>query len=319
MTNNTTAVQATKPLPTTARKWMAIRRNGGLYLLLLPSVILLVLFAYIPMYGVTIAFKDYSNALGILGSPWADPFYKYFLKFFNSYQFSSTIRNTLLLSFYSLIAGFPLPILLALGLNQMRAERFKRFFQTVSYLPHFISTVVMVGLIIIWLSPTSGLMGSVYALFGAKAPNLMGEAPLFSSIYVWSDVWQHMGWNSIVYLAALASVDPSLYEAATVDGATPGKKIWYIDLPMIMPTAVILLIMSAGSIMNVGFEKVYLMQNNLNTVNSEVISTYVYKIGILSNQYSYSAAINLFNTVVNLLLLIVVNQVSKRLTENSLW
>jgi putative aldouronate transport system permease protein len=319
MVNETMVVQARRPLTKAARRWVAIRRNAGLYLLLLPSVILLILFAYWPMYGVTIAFKDYSNALGILGSPWADPFYKYFLKFFNSYQFSSTIRNTLVVSFYSLLAGFPIPILLALGLNQMRAKRFKRFFQTASYLPHFISTVVMVSLIIIWLAPNSGLLGNIFALFGAQAPNLMGEASAFSSIYVWSDVWQHMGWNSIVYLAALAGVDPALYEAATVDGASRWQKMRLIDIPMLLPTAVILLIVSAGSIMNVGFEKVYLMQNNLNLVNSEVISTYVYKIGIISNQYSYSAAINLFNTVINLILLIAVNQTSKRLTENSLW
>lgn len=319
MSNDIPVVTARRPQSGATRKWMAIKRNGGLYVLLLPSVILLILFAYWPMYGVMIAFKDYANATGILGSPWADPFYKYFLKFFNSYQFSSTIRNTLVVSFYSLLAGFPIPILLALGLNQMRAERFKRFFQTISYLPHFISTVVMVGLIIIWLSPSSGLIGSFYRIFGAEAPNLMGSAAAFSSIYVWSDVWQHMGWNSIIYLAALASVDPSLYEAATVDGASRWHKIRFIDLPMLMPTAVILLIMSAGGIMNVGFEKVYLMQNNLNLVNSEVISTYVYKIGIINNQYSYSAAINLFNTVINLILLVAVNQVSRRLTENSLW
>jgi putative aldouronate transport system permease protein len=319
MANDVSVVQVKRPLYGTKRKWMAIRRNGGLYLLLLPSVVLLILFAYWPMYGVTIAFKDYTNAAGILGSPWADPFYKYFLKFFNSYQFGSTISNTLIISFYSLAAGFPIPILLALGLNQMRLKRFKSIFQTVSYLPHFISTVVMVGLIIIWLSPTSGLIGSIFTVFGAQAPNLMGSPAAFSSIYVWSDVWQHMGWNSIIYLAALASVDPALYEAATVDGASHWQKMRHIDIPMLLPTAVILLIVSAGSIMNVGFEKVYLMQNNLNRVNSEVISTYVYRIGIISNQYSYSAAINLFNNVINLILLITVNQVSKRLTENSLW
>lgn len=296
-----------------------IRRNAGLYLLLLPAVVLVILFAYWPMYGITIAFKDFASPLGIEGSPWAQPFYKHFLKFFNSYQFSNTVRNTLWISFYTLIASFPLPILLALGINQMRFKRFKRFFQTVIYLPHFISTVVMVGLLLIWLSPSSGLIGGLYGLFGAEAPNLMGDKTAFASIYVWSDVWQHMGWNSIIYIAALAAVDPSLYEAATVDGASRLQKIRYIDFPMLLPTAVILLIMSAGQVMNLGFEKVYMMQNNLNMMNSEVISTYVYKIGITNTQYSYSTAINLFNTLVNVILLVSVNAVSRRMSESSLW
>lgn len=301
------------------QKWRAIKRNWGLYLLLLPAVILIALFAYWPMYGVLIAFKDYSNPLGITGSPWAQPVFKYFIKFFNSYQFDTTIKNTLVISFYSLAASFPIPIILALAINQMRLKRFKRVFQTITYLPHFISTVVMVGLILIWLAPSTGLLGNIYKLFGAEAPNLMGIKGAFPSIYVWSDVWQHMGWDSIIYLAALSSVSPSLYEAATVDGASRWQRLIYIDLPMLLPTASILLIMRAGSIMNVGFEKVYLMQNNLNLAASEVISTYVYKIGIISSQYSYSSAINLFNTMVNLVLLVVVNQVTKRLNQSSLW
>ncbi len=302
-----------------SRALRRIRRNAGLYLLLLPAVVLVVLFAYWPMYGITIAFKNFSAPLGIEGSPWAAPFYKHFLKFFNSYQFVNTVRNTLTISLYTLVAGFPIPILLAMGINQMQARKFKRFFQTVIYLPHFISTVVMVGLLLIWLSPSSGLIGTLYGLFGAEAPNIMGDKNAFASIYVWSDVWQHMGWNSIIYIAALAAVDPTLYEAATVDGASRLQKIRYIDFPMILPTAVILLIMNAGQVMNLGFEKVYMMQNNLNLANSEVISTYVYKIGITHTQYSYSTAINLFNTMVNVTLLVIVNQVSARLSENSLW
>lgn len=302
-----------------AMKWKNVQKNGGLYLLLLPAVILLLLFAYRPMYGVVIAFKNYKNALGIMGSPWADPWYANFTKFFQSFQFSTTIRNTLAISLYSLVAGFPLPILMALVLNQMRAKRFKRVFQTVTYLPHFISTVVMVGLILILLSPGSGLIGQIYSLFGKEAPNLMGSPGAFSSIYVWSDVWQHTGWDSIIYLAALAAIDPSLYEAATVDGASRWQKIKYIDLPLIMPTATILLILRVGNIMNVGFEKVYLMQNNLNMGASEIISTYVYKIGLVSAQYSYSAAINLFNTMINLILLLTVNGITKRMSDNSLF
>lgn len=300
----------------TARR---VRQNLGLYLLLLPALILVILFAYKPMYGIVIAFKDYKNTLGIVNSPWAQPLTKYFQMFFNSHQFVPTVRNTLVISFYSLLAGFPFPILVALTLNQMRSQKFKRVYQTISYLPHFISTVVMVGIIIILLSPSSGLVGNLYKLLGAQAPNLMGNKNAFASIYVWSDVWQHMGWNSIIYFAALSSIDPTLYEASTVDGASRFQKILHIDLPMLLPTASILLIMSAGSIMNVGFEKVYLMQNNLNMMVSEVLSTYTYKIGITKTQYSYSSAINLFNTVVNLTLLITVNFFSKRFSENSLW
>lgn len=293
-----------------------IKRNWGLYLLLLPAVILLLLFAYIPMYGIVIAFKDYSPALGIEGSPWAG--LKYFEKFFNSYQFDTTIKNTLILSLYSL-ATFPIPIMLALMINQMRENRFKRFFQTVTYMPHFISTVVMVGLLLILLSPSTGLIGHIYRLFGAEAPNLLGSPGLFSSVYVWSDVWQHTGWDSIIFIAALSAVSPSLYEAATMDGASRWQKIWYIDLPMLMPTAVTLLILRVGSLLGVGFEKVYLMQNNLNISSSEVISTYVYKIGMLSSQYSFSSAINLANTIINFILLIMVNEISKKYSKNSLW
>ncbi|MDR1703698.1 MAG: ABC transporter permease subunit [Clostridiales bacterium] len=301
------------------RKLRMIGRNWGLYLLILPSVILLILFAYKPMYGIIMAFKDYRNALGIMGSPWAEPWYKHFERFFSSFQFVNTLRNTLVLSFYGLLAGFPFPILIALGLNQMRAKKFKRTFQTISYLPHFISTVVMVGLLSIWLSPGSGLIGNIYRLFGAQAPNLMGSAGAFPHLYVWSDIWQHVGWNSIIYLAALAGVDPSLYEAATVDGASRFQKLIYIDLPMLMPTAAILLILSAGNIMNIGFEKAYLMQTPLNSFTSAIIPTYVYELGIRNAQYSYSAAVNLFNTVINLILLVTVNQVTRKTSGNSLW
>jgi putative aldouronate transport system permease protein len=297
-----------------------IKKNWGLYLLLLPALVLLICFSYKPMYGILIAFKDYHNSTGIMGSNWANPWYKYFLKFFHSYQFWPTICNTLVISLYDMVASFPLPIILALVISQMRAKRYKKFFQTISYLPHFISTVVMVGLILIWLSPSTGLISAMYRAFGNnQMPNLMGSAQAFSHIYVWSDVWQHTGWNSIIYVAALSAVDPSLYEAATVDGANRWQKMCYIDFPMLLPTAVILLIMNAGSIMNLGFEKIYLMQNNLNLTASEIISTYVYKIGIISSQYSYSAAISLFNTIINLILLVAVNQVSKKLSDTSLW
>lgn len=299
--------------------WKRISRNWGLYLLLLPALVLLILFAYKPMYGVVIAFKNYKNSLGILGSPWADPLFKNFQRFFNSYQCGATIRNTLRLSLYSLAVGFPIPIILALMINQITAMRFRRTFQTILYLPHFISTVVMVGLLLIWLSPSSGLVGAFYRLLGKDAPNVMTSASGFPSIYVWSDVWQHSGWDSIVFLAALSSIDPTLYEAATVDGATRWQKMRYIDLPLLMSTACIMLILRAGNLMNVGFEKVFLMQNDLNMSTSEIIATYVYKMGLRNSQYAVSTAVNLFNNLINFGLLLLVNCITRKLGETSLW
>ena len=296
-----------------------ITRNWGLYLLLLPSLVLLVMFAYKPMYGIIIAFKDYKNSLGIVGSPWSDPLFKNFMRFFNSFQCKTTIRNTLWLSLYSMLAGFPIPIMLALMINQITAKRFRKGFQTILYLPHFISTVVMVGLLLIWLSPSTGLIGTIYRMFGKEAPNLMGMASAFPSLYVWSDIWQHAGWDSIIFLAALSSIDPTLYEAATVDGATRWQKLCYIDLPLILPTACIMLILRAGNLMNVGFEKVFLMQNDLNMQTSEVIATYVYKMGLKNNQYAVSTAVNLFNNVINFVLLVLVNGVTRKLGDTSLW
>lgn len=299
--------------------WKRISRNWGLYLLLLPALVLLILFAYKPMYGVVIAFKNYKNSLGILGSPWVDPLFKNFQRFFNSYQCGATIRNTLRLSLYSLAVGFPIPILLALMINQITAMLFRRAFQTILYLPHFISTVVMVGLLLIWLSPSSGLVGAFYRLLGKDAPNVMTSASGFPSIYVWSDIWQHAGWDSIVFLAALSSIDPTLYEAATVDGATRWQKMRYIDLPLLMATACIMLILRAGNLMNVGFEKVFLMQNDLNMSTSEIIATYVYKMGLRNSQYAVSTAVNLFNNLINFGLLLLVNCITRKLGETSLW
>ena len=301
-----------------SRLWRAIAKNWGLYLLLAPSFILLLFFTYFPMYGVQIAFKDYNLMAGITRSPWADPWYKYFQRFFNSYQSELVIKNTLLLGLYSIAAGYPIPILLGLLINQMRPGKFRRVYQTVTYIPHFISTVVLVGMLNIMLSPSSGLVGAIYKLFGAQAPNLLASPGLFPSLYVWSDVWQNAGWDAIVYLAALASVDPNLYEAATVDGAGKRQKMFYIDLPMLLPMSCVMLILRAGGIMNVSFEKAYLMQNDLNLSVSEMISTYVYKLGIINSQYSLSAAVNLFNTLVNLALLLLVNQITKRLGDTSI-
>lgn len=294
-----------------------IKSNIPLYVLLFPSIILLIIFAYIPMFGLVIAFKDYSPANGILNSPWVG--FKYFTQFFNSVQFGTTMMNTLKISIYSILVGFPLPILLALLCNQLRAGKFKKVFQVTTYLPHFISTMVMCGIIILFLSPNSGLIANIFKSLGWTMPNLLSKPDSFAGVYVWSDVWQHIGWDSIIYLAALSAIDPTYYEAATMDGASRMQKILNIDLPLLLPTAMILLILRAGSLLSIGFEKVLLLQNPLNLAGSEVISTYVYKVGMQNFQYSYSTAIGLFNTVVNLIILLSVNWFSKRYTKTGLF
>ncbi len=294
-----------------------IKSNIPLYVLLFPSIILLIMFAYIPMLGLVIAFKDYSPANGIINSPWVG--FKYFTQFFNSVQFGTTMMNTLKISIYSILVGFPLPILLALLCNQLRAGKFKKVFQVTTYLPHFISTMVMCGMIILFLSPNSGLIANIFKSLGWTMPNLLSKPDSFAGVYVWSDVWQHIGWDSIIYLAALSAIDPTYYEAATMDGASRMQKILNIDLPLLLPTAMILLILRAGSLLSIGFEKVLLLQNPLNLAGSEVISTYVYKVGMLNFQYSYSTAIGLFNTVVNLIILLSVNWFSKRYTKTGLF
>ena len=294
-----------------------IKSNIPLYVLLFPSIILLIMFAYIPMLGLVIAFKDYSPANGIINSPWVG--FKYFTQFFNSVQFGTTMMNTLKISIYSILVGFPLPILLALLCNQLRAGKFKKVFQVTTYLPHFISTMVMCGMIILFLSPNSGLIANIFKSLGWTMPNLLSKPDSFAGVYVWSDVWQHIGWDSIIYLAALSAIDPTYYEAATMDGASRIQKILNIDLPLLLPTAMILLILRAGSLLSIGFEKVLLLQNPLNLAGSEVISTYVYKVGMLNFQYSYSTAIGLFNTVVNLIILLSVNWFSKRYTKTGLF
>ncbi|MFD1432370.1 ABC transporter permease [Lacticaseibacillus yichunensis] len=272
-----------------------LKRSLPLYVLLLPSAILLLVFAYVPLYGLVMAFQNYSPALGVFHSPFVGM--KNFIQYFHSYQFPITLKNTLVISIYSLVVNTPLPVALAILTNQMRKQGFKKVFQVISYLPHFISTMVMCGMVLIFLSPQSGLFANIFHLFGAKLPDLMSDAGSFAHVYVWSDVWQHLGWNSIIYIAALSAIDPTYYEAATMDGATAWQKIRHIDIPMIMPTVMIILIMSVGNLLNVGFEKVLLLQNPLNLAGSEIISTYVYKIGLQNFQYSLSTAIGLFNTV----------------------
>ena len=300
------------------------RHRWQLHVFMLFPCLLTFIFSYIPMFGVQIAFKNFIAAKGIWGSEWVG--LSHFEKFFNSYNFTKIVTNTIGLSVYSLVVGFPLPILFALVLNIIKREKLKKAIQTITYIPHFISTVVLVGLIMQVLSPVHGLYGSLYRLFslgGMYPSDIIGKPSAFSHLYVWSGVWQNLGWNSIIYSAALSGVDPQLHEAAQIDGATQLQRIFHIDLPSIMPTAAVLLIMSAGSIMDVGFEKVYLMQNGLNLNYSEVISTYVYKVGMKAGggNFSYAAAIGLFNSVVNCVLLIVVNFVTSRLShkETSLF
>jgi multiple sugar transport system permease protein/putative aldouronate transport system permease protein len=271
------------------------------------------------MYGAQIAFKDYRITQGIWESPWAG--LKHFRRFVNSFDFWMLIRNTLALSFYELLAGFPVPIILALSLNYVGKSGFKKTVQMITYAPHFISTVVMVGIILQFLAPRFGLVNLVIQAFGGESINFMGRVRWWRSIFVWSGVWQRAGYGSIIYLAALSSIDPQLHEAAIVDGATKPQRIWHIDLPGIMPTAVILLILNIGRILNIGFEKVLLMQNSLNLPVSEIIDTYVYKIGLASPtvNFAYPTAIGLFRSVISLILLITVNRIAKHVTESSLW
>ncbi|QHW30916.1 sugar ABC transporter permease [Paenibacillus rhizovicinus] len=294
-----------------------VKRHWQLYLLVLLPIAYLVIFKYIPMYGAQIAFRDFSPVKGITGSDWAGM--KHFSTFFSSPNFWILIKNTLVISIYSLIIGFPAPILLALAINEVRSMRFKRLVQMVTFAPYFISTIVMVSMIILFLSPRLGFVDHILNVFGMESVNFMGIPNYFSSIFVWSNVWQGIGYGAVIYLAALSGINVDLYEAARVDGASRIRKVWHIDLPGIMPAATILLILNVGQIMNVGFEKIYLMQNPLNTSTSEVISTYVYKIGLLGANFSFSAAVDLFNSVINLVLLLSVNYFARRISESSLW
>ncbi|WP_099478718.1 ABC transporter permease [Paenibacillus ihbetae] len=298
-------------------KWNRIWRNWQLYVLISPVIAYYILFQYVPMYGIQIAFKDFIATQGIWGSPWVG--LDHFERFFNGYYFWRLIKNTLGIGLYSLAVGFPVPIILALLMNEVRAEKFKRFVQTITYAPHFLSIVVVVGMMMIFLSPRYGILNHFIEMFGGKAINFMTEPGWFKTLYVLSDVWQTMGWSSIIYLAALAGIDNQLHEAARVDGATRLQRIWHINIPGIMPTIIILLILNIGSIMSIGFEKVLLMQNNLNMESSDIIATYVYRMGIQNAEYSFSAAVGLFNSVINFVLLVVVNFISRRVSETSLW
>lgn len=295
-----------------ARVW----KNRDYYIMLLPAVVYVIMFCYIPMYGLQIAFKNYKVSLGVAGSPWVG--FRNFTDFFQSYYFGTLLKNTLILSFYALIVGFPIPIIVALVLNEMKG-RFKKVTQTVLYAPHFISMVVLVSILNAMLSPSSGVVNTILEMLGMERNYFMANPDYFRHLYVWSGVWQGMGWGAIIYLAALSGVDPTLHEAADIDGATRLQKILHINIPTILPTIVIMLILRMGQIISVGYEKVYLMQNSMNIETAEVISTYVYKRGILNSNYSFLAAVDLFNNVVNVVMVLVANWISKKVSKTSLF
>ena len=294
-----------------------LRDNWTIYLMVLIPLVWLIVFCYVPMSGIQLAFKTFKAKLGIWGSPWIG--FKNFERFFKSYSFGTILWNTISINVYSLVVGFPIPIVFALFLNYLRHRRLKKTVQMVSYAPYFISTVVMCGMIIIFLDKDTGAVNQLLRLLGMDGVNFMGTPAYFKDIYVWTSVWQGMGWSSIIYISALAGVDYQLHEAAIVDGANKLQRIWYVDLPSIKPTIIMLLILQIGSLMGVGFEKVFLLQNDLNMSESEVISTYVYRVGLINTDYGYSTAVGLFNSVINLLLLVAANQLCKRLTKESLF
>ena len=294
-----------------------MKKNWILYVMILPVVVYFIVFAYIPMGGVVLAFKDYKIKKGIFGSPWVG--FDNFERFFNGYNFERLILNTVGISAYSLLVGFPIPIVFALLLNYINQKIFKKTLQMVSYAPYFISTVVICGMITIFCRSDTGIFNVIRNHFGLSSINFLADASLFKSIYVWSGVWQGMGFSSIIYISALAGVDPALHEAAIMDGATKLQRIIHVDLPSLKPTIIMLLILQIGSLMNVGFEKVYLLQNSLNASASEVISTYVYKVGLIQNNYGYSTAVGLFNSLINLILVVSANQISKKVANESLW
>lgn len=293
-----------------------LKKNWVCYLFVLPMLLYVILFSYVPMYGIQLAFKDFRAADGIWGSAWVG--LKHFKTFFESYQFGTLLWNTLAVSLYSLIAGFPLPILFALVLNYINKGKFKKFSQMVTYAPHFISMVVFCGMITIFLA-SDGIINQFLMLFGIEPIGFMSDPEKWRHIYVWSGVLQNLGWGSIMYISVLTSVGPELHEAAKVDGANMFQRLCHIDFPAIVPTMVIMLIMRTGEIMSVGFEKAFLLQNSVNLNYSEIISTYTYKIGIQGGQFSYSAAIGLFNNIINLILLLTVNKIAKKVADVSLW
>lgn len=298
------------------RKYM--RRNWQLWVMLLPAMLYIFVFCYVPMYGIQLAFRDYDFTKGITGGDWAG--LKYFKQYFESPMFFTTLKNTFVIAFASIIVGFPIPIILAMVINQLKNKKWKRCVQTTVYIPYFISIVVMVSMLRILLADDTGVISNFLKsihLVGQNI-NLMGSEKAFMPVYVLSGVWQTMGWNSIIFIAALSSVDTQLYDACKIDGANRWQTMIHIDLPSILPTIMIILILNMGNILNVGFDKAFLMQNSLNLGASQVISTYVYTVGIKSTQFSFGAAVGLFNTIINFAFLMATNQISKKITGTGL-
>ncbi len=305
------------PLAPRKRRVLSILRNRWqMYVLVLPAMVYVFIYHYLPMYGVQIAFKDFRTSLGIWDSPWVG--LKHFQKFIHLPIFWTLIRNTLTITLYSL-ATFPLPVIFALMLNEVRSTHLKKTIQIVSYAPHFISTVVLCSMLTLFLNENTGVINSILSMLGLSRISFLTVPAYFPGVVVWSGVWQELGWNSIIFLAALAGVSPELVEAARIDGASRLQIIRHVNLPCILPTVVILLIMRCGSLLSLGFEKVFLLQNPLNLEASRIISTYTYELGLIGGQYSLSSAVGLFNTIVNVILLILVNFIANRLTEISLW
>ena len=302
--------------------WRNIKSNWVLYLFVLPALLYYVVFHYVPLYGVQIAFQDYKVGQMFGESEWVG--FKHFVRFFQSAWFKTVLTNTLSISLLNLVLGFPVPIILALLLNEVKNMKFRKTVQTITYAPHFISIVVLCGTVTMFLSPTTGILGvainAVRQSMGLGQINLLAVGSAFKWIYVLSGVWQGAGWGSVIYFAALSGVDPQLIEAAKIDGANKVQCIWYINLPVLMPTIVIQLILQCGRLLSVGYEKTYLLQNDAILRSSEVISTYVYRAGLQGAQYSFSTAVGLFNSVVNAILLITVNSISRKLDKDSgLW
>ncbi len=292
------------------------KKNKTLYFMIIPVLIFYLAFMYKPMYGAIIAFMDYRPAKGILGSDWVGV--EQFVRFFHSPYFYRLIRNTIVLSIYSLLFCFTAPILLALLLNEVKGKRFKSITQTVSYLPHFISMVVAVGMIKEFCM-TDGLINDIIVFFGGERSALLQNPALYRTIYIISDIWQEVGWGSIIYLAALAGIDSERYEAAAIDGAGKFRQMIHVTIPGIMPTVTIMLILRIGSLMNMGYEKTILLYNSSTYETADIISSYIYRVGLLEQNWSYSTAIGLFNSVINCILLLAANRISKKVTETSLW
>ncbi len=297
--------------------WTKIRRHWQYYLMAAVPLTYIVIFKYFPMVGAQIAFRDFSPVQGMWGSEWVG--LEHFLLFFKSPNFLPLIRNVVSINILVMTIGFVTPIILALALNEVRSGFFKRSVQMITYFPHFISTVVMASMIILFLNPRVGITGTLARVLGRDAVDLMGIAVAFPWIYLFSEIWQHAGFAAIIYMAALAGINPELYEAARIDGASRLQKVRHIDLTGILPTIIILLILQSGEVMNLGFEKVFLLQNPLNLPNSEVIATYVYKIGLINASFSFGAAVGLFNSAINFTLVVTINSIARRVSEHSLW